>query len=163
MNKENLIWSSLYDEWLCEDYMDCRHCEEGCISYDGNVAYDLVDDIIMTDLNEKFGENDHQYFAVGIDYINYYGLPQNMNGHTDLYDNVKSLIFDCLYDGGVYEGIRIYKGKRNSIIIERTHHDGREYYQLCRLNKQGREYYDNNYNINFTKYLIKGVFNDFNI
>lgn len=163
MDKKNLLWSSLYDEWLnCDDYMNCKHCDEGCISYDGDIAYDILDDVIMGDLVEKFENNDYEYFVVGVDYVNYYGMFQNMNGHSNLYEDIKSLIFDCLATGDVHEGFRIYKGKRNSLFIERVHHDGVEYYQVCRLSKSGERYYENNYNIDFSKYMLKGVLKDFN-
>lgn len=162
MNKKNELWSSLYEDWICKDYLNCRHCDEDCMSYDGKVDYDFLDEIIMEDLNEKFAQNDYDYFVVGVDYINYYGLPQNMNGYSGLYHDVKSLIFSCLCNGGCYEGFRIYKGKRNSVFIERSHHDGKEYYQLCRLNKMGEKYYyELGYDIDYRNHMIKGVLKDF--
>ena len=158
----DLLWSSMYIDNICENYMECDHCEEGCLSYDGNIAYDLLDDIIMDDLNMKFdNKQGYEYFIMGIDYTNYYGMYQNMDGYSKLYDTVEDIIFNCLSQGGAYEGFRIYKGKYNHIIIERSHHDGNEYYLLCRLNKQGQDYCDNGYDFDFRKYSIKSVFKDF--
>lgn len=162
MDKKDLLWSSLYDEWVCEDYMNCKYCDEDCMSYGGNIAYDLLDEIIMSDFKEKFESNDYEYFVIGIDYVNYYGMLQNMNGYSDLYSDIYSLIFGCLAQGGVHEGFRIYKGKRNTLFVERVHHDGVEYYQVCRLSKWGEKYYyENGYDIDFSKNMVKGVLKDF--
>ncbi len=160
-----LLWSSMYEDNVCEN---CENCCDDCNYYksNGELDYDYLNDAIMEDLSEKFynhGVNsvNHEYFVCGFSYTNYYGMKQNMNGFTDVYESVEDIIFNCLHQGGIYEGFRIYKGKYNHIIIERVHHDGVEYYQLCRLNSQGQDFYDKGYDFDFRKHCVKGVFKDF--
>lgn len=162
MLKKDLLWSTFIDEEICKNFYECKQCDEDlccCHSDSFDVDYDSLHDIIREDLNFRFVDGvSYEYMIVGVDYINYYGLKQNIRGYSDLFENVEEIV-DMLLDGAM--DIRIYKGKYNRVYIERCHHDGNELYLLCRLNSKGYDYLNKGYDFNRCKYIIKGTFKDF--
>lgn len=163
------VWSTWIDEQICDNLSD-NDCVNKCSGDDcpyknnlNNIDYDYINEVIDEDLHLRFKENEYQYFVVG-DSCNWYGgfsnLKPNMNGFSDVFDSIKDILEMLSKDVGMYE-FRIYKGKYNSLWIELSHHDGLELYQVCRLNSQGQKYYDNDYNFDFRKSCVKGVFRDF--
>ena len=165
----DLLWSSWIDEEICNNIYDnncVNQCSEDydCPYRNGcDLDYDFINMRIDEEFHNKFGNVNHKYFVVG-DSCNWYGgfpnLKPNMNGFSDLYDNLKELLDKLSKDVGQHD-FRIYKGKYNTLWIELSHHDGSELYQVCRLNRQGQDYYDKYYNFDFRKHCVKGVFKDF--
>ena len=165
---KEILWSTWVDEECCENiYDDCNNkCSDDydCPYRNGcEIDYDYTNEYINENLNEKFKENEYEYFVVG-DSCNWYGgfkeLEPNMNGFSKLYSSVKDILY-ALSDGIGMHDFRIYKGKFDTVWIELSHHDGSQLYQLCRLNKQGRKYYDKGYDFDYSKHKITSVLKDF--
>lgn len=173
-DKYNLLWSTWYDEEICENIYD-DNCTNEC-GYEGGCCYknnsnclcsyeydyDFMNDIIREDLQMKFGENNYQYFLVGDScfwYGGYEGNKPNMNVRVSiLCDGIEELLDKVL---SYCDDYRIYKGKYNSLWIEGSHHDGSEVYQVCRLSKYGQEMYDKDYQFNWRNHCVKSVLKDF--
>lgn len=164
----DVLWSTYLDEEICENiYDDCNNqCSDDydCPYRNGcEIAYDYVNDYINENLSEKFKENEYQYFVVGDSCYWYGGFPNlkpNMNGFSDVYNSIEDILYKLSDNVGMHD-FRIYKGKYNTLWIELSHHDGSEFYQVCRLNNQGQDYYDKGYTFDFRKYCVKGVLKDF--
>jgi len=164
----DILWSSGYTDFCDNIYLD--ECSEDCgICHNGVIDYDGIDDIIMEDLHNMFGKNEHRYFIFKHNYKDIYSKSHNNKVISNFYSTIEDLIFKGIQDGN--DIIRIYKDKCNSITIERSHHDGKEYFKLGRLNKKGlRRFNLGNYysesdmldnSKNYMQYVYKSVYNDF--
>ena len=168
-DKYQLLWSDWFDEQCCENIYD-DDCHNNC-GYDGGCSYrcgngdydyDFMWDCVKEDLHMRFGKNDYQYFLLGDScfwYGGYEGNKPNMDIRVSpIYDSIEDLVYSQL---GYCDNHRIYKGKYNSLWLEGSHHDGSELYRICRLSKQGQNYYDLDYDFDWYSNCIKSVFKDF--
>ena len=83
--------------------------------------------MIEEHFQQKFGENEYQYFVKGHScnwYGGYSGNKPNMEGFSDVYNNINDII-KMLND----DDYRIYKGKHNTLWIETSNHDGSRLFQ----------------------------------
>lgn len=158
-----LLWSSEYDKELCEKIYECEHCDVDCYygEYLSDGYYDRLNDFVDEHFNCLFLKNDYKYFVIDSCYEEYDDKGNEIHRFSELFDDLIKLCQWVSKDCGALMDMDIYKGKYNSMYIKLCHHDGTEWYQICRLNKLGRECYNKNYDIDYNKYAFKSVCKDF--
>lgn len=151
---KKLLWSNYVYDMFDEETIE-------------KMDIDSLYDIIVENFNNIFEENEHKYAGLCVGSMNLYGLGSDNRGRrTEFFSNMREIL-----DWGMNAAdiVRFYVEKHNHLMMECSHHDGKETLQIIRLNKKGRErmqnYYDENEMLNnsadIRNYISVSCWNDF--
>ena len=147
----------IYSSFDYENYIEEAelYCEDG----DKQAIEDMARSMCETDLTEFYIPILEDYFqkheCVVAGYAGRWDGRHNSGIITDSARDFFDLLEDCWY-------IEIYEDK-NCLIVEGTHHDGRNHYEIRELTSKGQEWYRNNgwywYGKDVINYLFSYNFN----